>query len=247
MSGTETLWQELICRLEGVQAAQVVFAENGMPCEIHVLAGPEKSSKSLVRDIQSALTAQFGVQVDHRIISVAQLSEGLAPRGDFRLAHTGLEIKSAGGRVSASVTLARGCDTYTGHGESANTPFARRRCVSEAALAAADGRGYAVTLLAGAQRRDILARGSSLGETIAALDAFCASYMQAHGGRIDYIHGDDEAVDLAAGDGCCGILMPRMEKEELFTSVLRSGPFPKKSFSIGLGADKRYYLECRKL
>lgn len=136
MSGTETLWQELICRLEGVQAAQVVFAENGMPCEIHVLAGPEKSSKSLVRDIQSALTAQFGVQVDHRIISVAQLSEGLAPRGDFRLAHTGLEIKSAGGRVSASVKLARGCDTYTGHGESANTPFARRRCVSEAALAA---------------------------------------------------------------------------------------------------------------
>lgn len=136
MSGTETLWQELICRLEGVQAAQVVFTENGMPCEIHVLAGPEKSSKSLVRDIQSALTAQFGVQVDHRIISVAQLSEGLVPRGDFRLAHTGLEIKSAGGRVSASVTLARGCDTYTGHGESANTPFARRRCVSEAALAA---------------------------------------------------------------------------------------------------------------
>ena len=136
MSGTETLWQELICRREGVQAAQVVFAENGMPCEIHVLAGPEKSSKSLVRDIQSALTAQFGVQVDHRIISVAQLSEGLVPRGDFRLAHTGLEIKSAGGRVSASLTLARGCDTYTGHGESANTPFARRRCVSEAALAA---------------------------------------------------------------------------------------------------------------
>ena len=118
---------------------------------------------------------------------------------------------------------------------------------AEGALAAADGHGYAVTLLADAQRRDILARGSSLGEAIAALDAFCASYMQAHGGRIDYIHGDDEAVDLAAGDGCCGILMPRMEKEELFTSVLRSGPFPKKSFSIGLGADKRYYLECRKL
>lgn len=118
---------------------------------------------------------------------------------------------------------------------------------AEAALAAADGRGYAVTLLAGAQRRDILARGSSLGEAIAALDAFCASYMQAHGGSVDYIHGDDEATALAAGDGCCGILMPRMDKAELFTSVLRSGPFPKKSFSIGLGADKRYYLECRKL
>lgn len=97
MSGTETLWQELICRLEGVQAAQVVFAENGMPCEIHVLAGPEKSSKSLVRDIQSALTAQFGVQVDHRIISVAQLSEGLAPRGISVLPIRGWRSKARAG------------------------------------------------------------------------------------------------------------------------------------------------------
>lgn len=93
---------------------------------------------------------------------------------------------------------------------------------AEGALAAADGHGYAVTLLAGAQRRDILARGSSLGEAIAALDAFCASYMQAHGGRIDYIHGDDEAVDLAAGDGCCGILMPRWKKRS--SSRLCSAP-----------------------
>ena len=97
MSGTETLWQELICRLEGVQAAQVVFAENGMPCEIHVLAGPEKSSKSLVRDIQSDLTAQFGVQVDHRIISVAQLSEGLVPRGDSVLPIRGWRSKARAG------------------------------------------------------------------------------------------------------------------------------------------------------
>ena len=118
---------------------------------------------------------------------------------------------------------------------------------AEAALASADGRGYAISLIAGSERRDILAKGSSLGEAIAATDTFCAAYLAESGGTVDYIHGDDEALELAAGDGCCGILMPRMDKAELFTSVLRSGPFPKKSFSIGLGADKRYYLECRKL
>ena len=118
---------------------------------------------------------------------------------------------------------------------------------AEAALASADGSGYAISLIAGNQRRDILAKGASLGEAIAAMDTFCAAYLAENGGTVDYIHGDDEALDLAAGDGCCGILMPRMDKTELFTSVLRSGPFPKKSFSIGLGADKRYYLECRKL
>ena len=118
---------------------------------------------------------------------------------------------------------------------------------AEAALASADGSGYAISLIAGSERRDILAKGASLGEAIAAMDTFCAAYLAESGGTVDYIHGDDEALELAAGDGCCGILMPRMDKAELFTSVLRSGPFPKKSFSIGLGADKRYYLECRKL
>ena len=43
------------------------------------------------------------------------------------------------------------------------------------------------------------------------------------------------------------ILLPRMEKDELFPSIVRSGPFPKKSFSIGRAEDKRYYLECRKI
>lgn len=74
----------------------MVFAENGMPCEIHVLPGP-KSSKSLVRDIQSALTAQFGVQVDHRIISVAILSDGLAPRGISVLPIRGWRSKARAG------------------------------------------------------------------------------------------------------------------------------------------------------
>ena len=107
---------------------------------------------------------------------------------------------------------------------------------AETALASTDGSGYVISL-----------KGASLGEAIAAMDVFCTAYLAENGGSVDYIHGDDEAIALAAGDGCCGILMPRMDKAELFTSVLRSGPFPKKSFSIGLGADNRYYLECRKL
>jgi len=40
-------------------------------------------------------------------------------------------------------------------------------------------------------------------------------------------------------------LLPKMEKSELFPSIVSSGPFPKKSFSIGHAQDKRYYLECR--
>ena len=51
---------------------------------------------------------------------------------------------------------------------------------------------------------------------VGTLQGVIDQYLKDNGGEVDYIHGDDEAVDLAAGDGCCGILMPRMEKEELF-------------------------------
>lgn len=112
---------------------------------------------------------------------------------------------------------------------------------------ATDGEGRDVVLLSGGRQKTIRAKGASIGEVIGNVDQFCKAYLAAHGGMIDYIHGDDEAVQLAQGSGCCGVLLPQMEKSELFSSVERSGPFPKKSFSIGLGRDKRYYLECRKI
>lgn len=110
-----------------------------------------------------------------------------------------------------------------------------------------DGEGRDIVLLAEGRQKTIHAKGASIGEVIGNAEQFCQAYLAAHGGQIDYIHGDTETLELAQGNGCCGILLPQMEKRELFSSVERSGPFPKKSFSIGLGRDKRYYLECRKI
>ena len=55
------------------------------------------------------------------------------------------------------------------------------------------------------------------------------------------------ALEMAGRSGAAATLLPRMEKGELFPSIIRSGPFPKKSFSIGHAEDKRYYLECRRI
>jgi hypothetical protein len=38
-----------------------------------------------------------------------------------------------------------------------------------------------------------------------------------------------------------------MEKSELFPAVMRDGALPRKTFSMGAAADKRFYLECRKI
>lgn len=107
------------------------------------------------------------------------------------------------------------------------------------------GSGREVYFMAG-DKKEVLSIGTlTIGQLIDKCDAFCKDYIAKHGGYIDYIHGDDECAEMAGNDGCAGILLPTMEKSELFSSVHSSGPFPKKSFSIGHGPDKRYYLECR--
>lgn len=65
---------------------------------------------------------------------------------------------------------------------------------------------------------------------------------------IDYIHGDQDTVELAlAEQNRVGILLPPVGKGDLFFTVGKSGPLPRKSFSMGEGIEKRFYLECRRL
>ncbi|MDR2402766.1 MAG: DUF1015 domain-containing protein [Spirochaetaceae bacterium] len=67
---------------------------------------------------------------------------------------------------------------------------------------------------------------------------------------IDYIHGEEELFRLA-GPGspapALGILLPPIRKTGLFETVARSGPLPRKSFSMGEAGEKRFYFEARKL
>lgn len=103
-----------------------------------------------------------------------------------------------------------------------------------------------VTVLAGGEELTLKVP-LTLGELVGVADCLMADYKAAFGGEPDYIHGEREARDLAESRGAAVILLPRLDKEELFPSVARFGPYPKKSFSIGEARDKRYYLECRRI
>ena len=98
-----------------------------------------------------------------------------------------------------------------------------------------------------ARRTEWEAEDKTLGERVAAAESFCRAYIAAHGGYIDYIHGDDTARSLGEKSNCAAVLLPPVEKSGLFLSVLKNGALPKKSFSMGNARDKRYYLECRKI
>jgi hypothetical protein len=68
---------------------------------------------------------------------------------------------------------------------------------------------------------------------------------------IDYIHGEEDLFGIAGlspqAVPAAGVLLPPIEKRGLFETVARSGPLPRKSFSMGEAAEKRFYLECRRL
>jgi len=110
-----------------------------------------------------------------------------------------------------------------------------------------EGQTHSFTLCRAGEEKTVTLSGYTIGGAIATGQQFCESYLNRHGGKIDYIHDDDAAISMSGKPGCCGILFPTIEKDSLFPSIIQSGAFPAKSFSIGPARDKRYYLECRKI
>lgn len=83
--------------------------------------------------------------------------------------------------------------------------------------------------------------------TVGVLQDFIDSYIEEFGGECDYIHDEETLVSLASKEGSVGILFDGMAKSELFPYVSAFGPLPRKTFSMGSAATKRYYLEMRKI
>lgn len=65
--------------------------------------------------------------------------------------------------------------------------------------------------------------------------------------QIDYIHGDEAFLKLTSRYDCIGFYMDAVKKEDIFGLIEKYGVLPRKTFSMGEAADKRYYLECRML
>jgi len=82
---------------------------------------------------------------------------------------------------------------------------------------------------------------------VGSLEELLGAFMEQHGGRIDYVHGDDVARELGRAEGSAAFLLPAMRKDELFPTVVLDGSLPRKTFSMGHAADKRFYLEARRI
>lgn len=83
----------------------------------------------------------------------------------------------------------------------------------------------------------------AVGTVQRALDALVDAEMC----EVDYIHGADVAADLASEPGNVAVFLPEFDKSTFFDAIRAEGTLPRKTFSLGDAADKRYYLEARRL
>ena len=83
---------------------------------------------------------------------------------------------------------------------------------------------------------------------VGTLQDFLDSFLEGKGAReVDYVHGTDPVIRLGRGSGGAGFYLPAMKKSELFRTVILDGALPRKTFSMGEAAEKRFYMEARKL
>ena len=89
---------------------------------------------------------------------------------------------------------------------------------------------------------------SDISLAVSGTDEYIKNYINGSGGEVDYIHGEKDLEKLVKGNAnSVGIVMPSMEKGQLFKTVIESGALPRKCFSMGEAEEKRYYLEASKI
>lgn len=114
-------------------------------------------------------------------------------------------------------------------------------------LAAVCGGTGSVKAESVAGEREISVSSSSI-EAIAQIQKYLDERLKRNDGlEVDYVHGAEYTRQVARNLGGIALLMPTVQKNELFPFVLERGVMPKKSFSMGEAEEKRYYLEGKKI
>ena len=77
------------------------------------------------------------------------------------------------------------------------------------------------------------------------LQTYIDRIVKNEGVKVDYVHGEQNAIEVAKKNNGMALIMPTIAKQDLFKYIIDNGVLPRKSFSIGEAYSKRYYLEAK--
>ena len=135
--------EQALLQIPDVRAARLVTDTSGKPVEVHIVATGEKSPKQLVRDVQTVSLATFGLDLDHRIVSVVQFPQGTNGAGnktkDRRPSIEEITTETRGAQSRVKVTLKLGNKESTGEGHGITSAESLQRLAANATLDAIKG------------------------------------------------------------------------------------------------------------
>jgi hypothetical protein len=128
-------FEVLINKIPGVISSRLVM-EDQIITELHILSNFSRTPKQIIRDIQSALMAGYDMELDHKVISVAQIEDGRVSKRSFRLKLKHIDLSMEDNRLTTTVQLTKGGKEYTGASSGGSSVQNRYRLVAEATLTA---------------------------------------------------------------------------------------------------------------
>ena len=114
-------------------------------------------------------------------------------------------------------------------------------------IAETDNGGQKIVITYQGKEKTVYITDAPSNLAVGTLQKFLDEYLATSGGEIDYIHGADVVRGLTEKPDTIGFIVDGMEKNDLFTTVIKDGSLPRKTFSMGEAADKRFYLEAKKI
>jgi hypothetical protein len=128
-----------LCRLPDVTVARLVTDDVGRIIEAHIIATQNKHPKQIVRDVQSVALAEFGLEIDRRVVSVVQLGDGdlsvpADDTGGFRPSIVSIQAEVNGLRSLVRVTLGNDSGEAVGNASGSVATSARHRLVANATI-----------------------------------------------------------------------------------------------------------------
>jgi hypothetical protein len=91
---TKATAEAVLRELPSVLGAFVREDINGHPREVHLLITPGPNPRDLARDVRALLQERLGVEVDQRVISIAQLSNNLDPLPADAVSEAGISVEA---------------------------------------------------------------------------------------------------------------------------------------------------------
>lgn len=130
--------EQYVNQVRDVDACKILLDDRGNIQEIHIVSNMKRTPKQISRDVQSVLASKFDLEIDHKVISIAQLSNGVKDEEGFRLKLKSIESSAVNNKAEVKVVLQKDDELYEGYASGPNTAVNAIRLCAKAAIYAVE-------------------------------------------------------------------------------------------------------------